>query len=154
MLVEVHIVRGDFGNMGRGKILGEFESKELAKQNATGCGSFDCGGDGLVETAYAIKLDSGYYVLENPNAYQLNQMTQSLAKDIYARYNVILQSSTDSIAVIKELRTSLEFTIQKAATITRELPYLLATGMWLYAAEALAKRYRSLGATVLIVKSS
>lgn len=83
--VKMWAVRGDFGNVGNGTILGVFDTESIAKQNAVGCGSLDCGGDGHVEQVWALFDDytEEVYVIADVDAFKLNQMRESEAKKLH-----------------------------------------------------------------------
>ena len=55
-LIDVFVVRGDFGNIGDGAVLGVSSSENQAKKSAIGRGSLDYVGDGLVEKRKAIQF--------------------------------------------------------------------------------------------------
>jgi hypothetical protein len=55
-LIDVFLVRGEFGCVGDGALLGVFSSEKRAQEESIGRGSLDCGGDGCVEKRKAIQF--------------------------------------------------------------------------------------------------
>jgi hypothetical protein len=83
-IIPVYVVEGDFGNVGGGKVLGLFEDKAVAEENAKGCGSLDCGGDGIVRAGHALRAPDGVlYLLHSPTRFALNSMGFSTAKQTH-----------------------------------------------------------------------
>jgi ribosomal protein L7/L12 len=162
--IPVYIVRGDFGNVGNGRVLGIFESKEVAIENAKGCGSFDCGGDGIVQDGWAIRAPDGkLYVISDPtNSFELNVMKKSEAKEIwegpsspaagYRRVDVILKSTGDNkfrvLHIIRSLDESLG--LLEAKRIIDSMPIMIAEDIFLSVAEELVEKLNSVGAAAEI----
>lgn len=82
-IIPVYIVRGDFAGVGDGKILGIFSDLNTAKENATDCGSMDCGGDGMIDKGHAIVVDKEIYLLQSPSPMVMDLMSPSEAKRLH-----------------------------------------------------------------------
>ena len=74
-------VEGDFGNVGGGRTIGIFATQEEALANAKGCGSLDCGGDGIVRLRHAVVQDGKYYLLQDYHPLTLGELGWSGAID-------------------------------------------------------------------------
>lgn len=80
-LKTVYEVEGDFANVGGGRTLGIFDTAEEAAAAAVGCGSLDCGGDGVVNERLAIPSgDGGFYLLDGDQTHEIGVMAPSEAK--------------------------------------------------------------------------
>jgi len=108
----VYEVEGDFGNVGPGRTLGVFETEGEALEAAKGCGSCDCGGDGVVNRRLAVDDgEGGVYLLASKRAWRLGEMGASEAKAIHSRPDdeaaeLVLTEVGDRVAAIRALRTA------------------------------------------------
>jgi len=152
--IPVYLVRGDFGNMGNGRILGIFESKEVAIENAKGCGSFDCGGDGIVQDGWAIRAPDGkLYVISDPDdSFELNVMRKSEAKELWVRIDVILKSTGDNKFQVLRIIRSLDKDpgLLEAKRIIDSTPIMIAENVSAPEAEELIEKLNSVGAVAEI----
>lgn len=58
-IIKAFAVIGDQGNIGPGSVLGIFTDPDVAKANAKGRGSLDCGGNGEVREYEAVQFEDG-----------------------------------------------------------------------------------------------
>lgn len=82
-LKTVYEMRGDFPGIGDGRTLGIFETEEEALAAAKGCGSCDCGGDGIVFRRLAVEERGRFYLLSELS-YELGVAEESEAKKLHS----------------------------------------------------------------------
>jgi len=80
----VYEVEGDFANVGGGRTLGVFKTEVEALEASRGCGSCDCGGDGVVKRRLAVEDgEGGLYLLASKRVWRLGEMEPSEAKALH-----------------------------------------------------------------------
>lgn len=156
--VPVFVLRGDFGNVGRGCVLGIFDTSADAHRAAAGCGSFDCGGDGIVTEGWAIRADDGqYYVLDGIDPFQLNVAKPSRARELHGEngaaqivnWQVVLErSGNNKLSLLKVLRARTGLTLQMCYEMLKQTPTTVGRDLLYSEASRFKRELEESGATV------
>lgn len=150
-IITVWEVKGDFGDVGDGRTIAIFSSKEQAEEHKVGCGSLDVGGDAIVVEKLAIPSGkpNQYFLLEE-GEYELDVMGWSAAKDYHTADEVrelVLVSCQKRIETIKILRQVLHVNLRTAMDIVDNLPYKF-NGLSTHAREEYSRVLREAGCVV------
>lgn len=131
-LVDIFVVKGDYGNAGGGALIGVFTDEEVATRAARGRGSMDCGGDGRVSPRKALEVDGSYYLLDEQSQAPItvNTILREREGD-YIDYDVYLKSadSTKKIDIVRTLRTLTGFGLRDALSAVENVPHLIKKGV-------------------------
>lgn len=160
-LKTVYEVEGDFANVGRGRTLGVFETKEEADAAAVGCGSLDCGGDGVVNERLAVPAGDGrFYLLDGDRTHEIGVMAPSEAKanhhDADGSYlldgdqigDLILTAVRRKMATMQILRDLLSVDLVAAKRMVDRLPCVIGRRVTPCEAAPLGDALRAAGDTV------